>query len=203
MNKVIYIIDTVIVLFYFYLRIGSYIWILKNKDLFNDEQNRDIKNYLPFRSFISYTACATHLAFYTSIYSLYNDINPEDNILCITWLNLFSTTIAYYIYVFPDTYKEGYPFNILNEILGHGPLLILFSIKSFYINSYFNLINYFYAIGFAYSWFVLIWAPWYYLTNDVIYPVFFRKNLKEIFGYTIKVAILTFFGYLIGKLVYQ
>ena len=201
MNKVIYVIDTIIVIFYFYLRIGSFNWILKNKELFNDEQNKDIKNYLPIRSLISYTACATHLTFYTCMYSLYNSCNPESYILCATWINLFSTTFAYYIYVYPYTLNNDYPFNFLNEILGHGPLLLLFSIRSIYIENYFNLVNFFYSICFAYAWFFLIWGPWYYITNDVIYPVFFKKKLKEIFPYTVKVTILSFFGYIIGNLI--
>lgn len=195
------VIDKITITFVLYLRIYSFFWIIKNKHSY--VKDKHICDYLPFRSLISYTAFGTYLAFLTSLYTEIIGVNPSDYFLCMTWINLFTTTIAYYVFIFPDVINEGSPFGFTNELLGHGPLLLLNVIRTFYVGKFFSFYNLLYSIGFAYTWFIFIWGPWFYYTNDSIYPILNKcDNFLSKFRVTLKVTVVSFIGFFIGYLIY-
>ena len=194
-------IDRIVIILFLYIRTYTFFWLIKNKEKYIKE--RHICDYLPIRSLLSYTAFGTYLSFFTSSYTEIFGVSPSSCVLCITWINLFTTTVAYYVFIFPDVIKEGSPFGFTQEIMGHGPLLLLNAIRSFYVEKFFNLTNLFYSIGFAYWWFIFIWGPWFYFTGDSVYPILnncpnFYAKLKV----TFKVAVVPCIGFSIGYFIY-
>ena len=193
--------DRIVIILFLYIRTYTLFWLIKNKKRYIKEKH--ICDLLPIRSLLSYTAFGTYLSFFTSVYTEMFGVSPSSCVLCVTWINLFTTTIAYYVFIFPDVVNDGSPFGFTNELLGHGPLLLLNVIRSFYVQKFFSFYNLLYSIGFAYTWFIFIWGPWFYCTNDSIYPILNKcDNLFSKFRVTLKVAVVSFAGFLIGYLIY-
>ena len=204
MDKIIIVIDTITISLFLFLRVYSFNWLIKNRNKFLtdiDDSYKKLGIFLPFRSFISFTASGTYLTAMTSAYTLYYDKNPSNLLCSLTWTILFVTTVAYYIFLFPYSLKPGYPFNFYTDIVGHGPLFILFSVRSFYVENYFEWINLPKVLLFPYFWLFFIWFPWYKITGDAVYPFFKDENsLKNKISIIFKATCLGIIGFTTAKL---
>lgn len=199
-------IDTLTILLFLYMRIESIKWYWKERTKFvhyPDAIYYKLKNYLPIRSLITYTSSGTYLSFYSSIYSYIYYTPPPSYILSLTWTTLFTTTIGYYIFVFPSFKTTKNPDNLKLDLLNHGPLLLLSSIKNLYFDNVFKLSEIFYPLLFGYFWFFFIWGSWYLTTGDYLYSKLSNLySMKEKIITILKMNFLGFIGFLTAYLYY-
>ena len=185
------LIRSIICLFYFNNR-KKYIHDKKLYYKFGD--------FIPITTLITYTATGSYLCIFSCLYEYIYNYNLPTFLFSITWVTLFVTNLAYYVLIYPSNYLDKNPNSNLNNILDHGPLIILFSYKILLEDRLVFVINeQYYSFYFALSWLIFIWLPWYYFTNDPIYKLLGdnisnKNKIKTILKITFLCILSFYFG---------
>jgi len=135
----------------------------KNKDTF----------LRSIQTFFTYTNSGLMLSLISKLFLIFNYKFTIIDLIAAT--TLLSTTLGYWFVVYPNMCKKEREdkFNIILDIMGHGPPFILFYINC---NTNFTHFTYvLYPIYFNIFWFLLIWFPWYYVTNIPLYNSLSKK----------------------------
>ena len=150
------------------------------------------RGFNQIKQFIRFTDTG-HIASF--IYYFYPDFLPiafnVHSIICIGyWYGKFVLKVADADMVSDPEYI--FWFDQVWTSMNHGLANILL-IREIYLNKYEICYNYFtlndliYSYGWFYSWFLFIYLPWRYLTNDVVYDILGDKYL---FSSKLKFAIV-------------
>ena len=184
-----------------------YIVLLKCLSVYNNliDNNVIIDNFKIrcFKTFFTYTNFGFICFFIVEVLKKNNFIINNLNITTV--VILITTTIGYWLEVYPNLTKEekNNKRNLISDILGHGPPLLLFLLSNtFKIN---NIKDFIYPFISSYFWFLFIWFPWFKLTKDPLYNSLSEKlplikKCKSILKINI-INFLSFFTlYLINKI---
>lgn len=198
-------INLIIFFYYIFQKLIVFNWVWRNREKYNNLENKLYQKFgvfLPFRIFITYTNFGNTLCFLNSLYFLLYQQSIYPFMLSSIWSILFCVTIGYWIMVYPFL-DNTLPVNMKIEISGHGPLLLLQSLLiSTYTQPVFEIKYILYSIYLNLCWLLLIWLPWYLVTDDYIYFVF-KKEFSILFKLNVilKICIIGILGFLIGHLI--
>lgn len=187
-------------------KILNYYWISENKTQLSLYKNLGNKVYI--RGLITYTSFGSYCLFLISLYELLKNKEISPELLNYSWSILFSVTSGYYLYVLPGVISSPDPKNWFLNIFCHGPYLAINTYKLFYRYPQVMNVSYSqelkYCLLYSYGWLLLVWLPWYHLTDDFIYPPLNSKySLKKRLLNISKMSLLLAGGVTVKHIVYN
>lgn len=162
--------------------------ISNTKNIFLKKCNNIYLYYI--RDFCMLTSQGNYL---TIIYIYYNNYLKKElyDILFLILFNiLYTTTISFWYINYKNFYNTNNYILKIIYILNHGPLLIYYMTKIPENIHSFNLINYLLGNLYLLFWYIFIWYPWKYITNDTLYDILYIDNNFKNFISILKILII-------------
>ena len=176
-------------------RLYSIYWHFKEMNNFKSFSNLGI--LILFKSFFTLTAYGSYLIFYFSSMKVLK--YPVSNIYFSNALIIdLTTTMGFWLMVYPFSLNSKEPQNRILDISSHLPSTIIMNYLLFTGNYVIKLNEIIYSVLSGLFWFVFIWGPWYYLTNDPLYFVLdkIHGNFKRVIA-ILKILLLILINHIL------
>ena len=100
--------------------------------------------------------------------------NVSSGLTCLVWCILSNVSLGYWLVVKDKNLKYNNYLEKISDFMHHGGLLLLFS--PYILKHSFKITEIKIPLIFSIFWLLFVIFPWYYITDDPIYPFLNKKN---------------------------